>query len=328
MSDPFMPLETKERVTLQLLQKLASMDHPAVISTKGDIFSRDEYLEVLSAGPFVVQISMSSLRDELMRQIDIGTPGPSRLLAAARTAADAGVPVSCRIQPLIPTLEADAAEVIEACATIGVRHVSVEYLKLPVERSQELQRLSATLGVDLGSFYRASEARRVGREWVLPAEQRLPQVLELRALAHSRGLTFGAADTDLLLLSDGSACCSGVDLVSERFSGFFRYTYPEACRIGAATGEIRIGDLKGEWRPDGTISRFVNSSSRIRASDGVGANLEAYIARNWNGSSNGPSPGSLYGVEDSGRIDEGGFAIYRPTRDLQSLLQDRASAAP
>jgi hypothetical protein len=320
MSDPFLPLERKEGITYEILKLLADYNHPVVISTKGDLFRDDKYLDLLSRGRFILQLSMTSVRDALMRDIDVGTPGPSKLLLAGSEAAQAGVSVACRIQPLIPGLEKEAADVISACAQTGFRHVAVEHLKLPVERWQAITHLSDVLGFDLRSFYRESGAERVGREWVLPAELRLPTMLELRDLTHASGMTFGAADTDLLLLSDGRACCSGIDLLHKSFGSFFTYTYTEACRQGLGGEIIRMTRLDEEWRPIGTVSRFVNSSSRLPTSSGAGAGIDDYIRRNWNGSRNGPSPQTLYGVEETGDADDRGFAFYRMNDRVRRLI--------
>jgi hypothetical protein len=319
MTDPFPPFELDERVTLKVLRLLADRQYPTVISTKGELFRRDEYLETLARGRFVLQLSISSLRPAVTAEIDRGTPGAARLLAAARDATSSGVPVACRIQPLLPTLEDDAYDVMAACSEVGIRHTAVEHLKLPVERAWAMRnRLSEALGSDLHRLYKDSGSRRVGREWILPVEDRLPRVLSLRDHAHRHGMTFAAADTDLLLLSDGRACCSAIDVMGPEFQTFFRYTYSEACRRGLDGRTITRDTLAEEWRPRQSVGMYVNSSSRIPG----GAGIDAYYDRNWNGSTHGASPAGFYGVVAKPGSDHHGFATYELTQELKHLMAD------
>jgi hypothetical protein len=195
----------------------------------------------------------------------------------------------------------------------------VEHLKVPLEGPWPgTRRLSEVLGRDVVGWYREHGAGRVGRELILPVVDRLPAMLDLRRHAHRRGLTFGAADTDLLLLSDGDCCCSGGDLhgVARAFN---RYTYPHAVRR-SSPGRITIGALRNTWSPDGSIAQWVNSRSRIPASGGRGQPLAAYVRHNWNGRPNGPAPSLLWGVEPTGGKDRNGFAVYRMTDEARALM--------
>lgn len=319
MSDPFPPIERQLGVTLAILNVLADHDYPAIISTKSDLFAEDPYLAVLGRGTFIVQMSLSSLDARLLGAVDLGAPTPARRLAAVQCAAAAGVVSTLRVQPLLPGRAPDAAEVIVAGAAAGVRHVAVEHLKLPIERGWwGRDRLAAALGNEaLRPF--AERGHRSGREWILPVEDRLPVQLELRELARRHGLSFAAADTDLLWLSAGTCCCSGADA----FPGFdqhFRCNYTEAIRRAVTTGEVSITSIRDEWRPAATLSRFVNSHSRLRTQDGRGAGMFSYLEANWNGSANGNSPQMYYGVVDSGERDADGFRIYRLSEAARALL--------
>lgn len=324
MADPFPPIERRLEVSLEILKLLASYQHPTIISTKSILFAEDQYLEVLKRGRFAVQISLSSPKDEVLRQIDIGTPGPSRLLSAARTAADEGIPVTCRVQPILPGYERDAKELIWRAKEAGARHVAVEHLKLPLEGAWwGSRRLHETLRPKALAEYEL-HGLRIGREWVLPSEAKIGRVLELREEARAAGLTFGAADNDLLLLSDGTCCCSGADLQS--FTGHFSCNYTEAARLGAGSGVVSLANIRNKWRPKSTIARFVNSRSRLPTTNGQGAGMWDYIVRNWNGRSNGNSPAALHGVSPTNEKDDEGFSLYELHKDVIELIGDRVEA--
>jgi hypothetical protein len=137
-------------------------------------------------------------------------------------------------------------------------------------------------------------------------------------------MTFGAADTDLLPLSDGNACCSGADLHLADAGRPFRHTYLSA--VHAATDNVVAYESIGsEWAPSHTIARFVNSNSRIKSE--VGAGVRDYVKRNWNGRPNGPSPGMFYGVNPTEKYDDHGLRLYAIEPWLRRAIGDRSQFA-
>ena len=314
MSDPFGPQEHRQQVTLRMLRVLSDIHYPTIISTKGTLFAEGEYLEILRTGNFAVQVSVSSVDENLVKQIDVGAPGPRALLSAAETASRSGLRVGVRIQPVLPTRENDVIDVIHAAADAGARHVAVEHLKLPIERQyHRVDQLSTILGLDLREHY-AIGSTRVGREWILPLKSRLVRMHEFRTEAHKVGVAFGAADNDLLLLSDGTCCCSAADLLG--FRDFHGATYSGAARRASATGRLTWSTLEEEWTPSGSIARHVNSRSRLRGAGETPADMKRYLRANWNGRANGNSPAMLFGVHPTDELDDDGMRVYYVDRAI------------
>jgi len=182
MTDPFPPIESVRKATHDILHVLGVHNYPTVISTKGADELSDRHIELLQNGAFIVQISISSLDQRLMKAVDVGTPGPDARLAALSLLNSAGVPTACRIQPVLPTREEEVLEIIHACEEAGVCHVAVEHLKLPIERRWAgTRQLSTALGLDLFGYFFSRGSSRVGREWVLPVDERLPRMLRWRS---------------------------------------------------------------------------------------------------------------------------------------------------
>jgi hypothetical protein len=324
MSDPFPPMERRVGVTRRVLETLADNDYPTVISTKSVEVASDDCLDVLSRGTFMVQLSVSSLDDSLMYAIDLGAPSPSERIAAVRRLSEAGIPVTCRIQPILPSKESDAVEVVAAVADAGAKHVGAEHLKLPIESSwRGNDILASALGREALRRYR-EHGRRIGREWVLPPEMRIDTMLAIREQAHGLGMTFGAADNDLLPISDGNCCCSGADFV-DGFQGFFRFNYAEAVRRADQEGLTSFHSIGEAWYPAMTMARFMNSRSRIVREDGSGGGVKEYLARNWNGRANGASPQMFIGVAATDEVVDG-FRQYRLGDELRQLMSERVLA--
>jgi len=49
LQDPFTPREEQFGVTLEILKILKEEEYPTIISTKGSVFLKDRYLDVLAA---------------------------------------------------------------------------------------------------------------------------------------------------------------------------------------------------------------------------------------------------------------------------------------
>jgi hypothetical protein len=274
-------------------------------------------VSILAGENFVVQMSITCLDDRKAAKIDVGVPSTSERLRALELLSRAGVKTAIRYQPLIPNHEIAAQELVERAASVGARHVSVEHLKLSIEhRGRDRISLSNAVGFDVERYYAVRGATRVGREWVLPAAERLPTTLKFRELARKSGMSFGAADTDLLHLSDGDVCCSGADLMG--LGAAFRFNYLSAVKRGVIAGRVSIKEIEKDWRPTHSVAEFLNSNSRA-----AGTTVEAFIRARWNGVANGPSPSAFYGVLDMGVLDADGFKIYEISRDVRHLCLDK-----
>jgi hypothetical protein len=305
MSDPFMPTEEKSRVTLGLLAVLAEQNYPTLISTKGVLAATETYLDVLTRGRFAIQFSFSSLNDEIARATEPATPLPSRRLRALQTLTRAGVATSIRLQPFFPTRDRDGRELVEVSAASGAKHFSLEYLKLPVEQDPARRhKLNAASGMDLYAYYATHGATREGREWILSVAARLEAVRSIGRLVHAHGMSFGAADNDLLHWSDGNVCCSGADLLGA--GNGMQFNFLTAVRRGMRSGKITFKSIASEWRPSGAIGQYVNSNSRSKG----GATVDAFVRARWNGVTNGPSPLVFYGVQATSKFDADGYRVY------------------
>lgn len=318
MSDPFMPQELTSRVSLNVLRILAEKNYPTVISTKADLFARPEYLEILLRGNFLLQVSFSTLDPQLAGRIERGTPTPLKRLRSMETVAARGLRVSVRHQPLLPGDNATINALVRSAASAGARHYGAEHLKLGLENSARQAVLSGQLP-DVAELYDRHGVRS-GRELVLRPELRVESILEARSMAHQSGLSFGAADSDLLPISDGDACCSGADLHLPNAGQPFRHTYLTAVR-NSPDDVVAYDTIRSEWAPTGTIARFVNSHSRIGGAQGAG--IKDYVRRNWNGRPNGPSPGMFAGVKPTERFDKSGFQLYAIEPWLRAAMTDR-----
>jgi DNA repair photolyase len=318
LSDPFMPMEGRSEVSLGLLKVLRDHSYPTVVSTKSTLCIAPSYIEIFATGRFVVQVSLPTISDDLAKRVDAGAPTSSERLRAVEQLSLSGVAAACRLQPLLDSGSA-AEQLIAACSGAGARQVAVEHLKLAIDNDAHRRSLSAAVGTDLMAYYQGRAAKRVGREWILPVADRLEAMLALRSMAHASGMLFGAADNDLLHLSDGASCCSSVDQLG--LGTTYRFTFTHAIK-SHCNGRISFAGIANEWRPSRSVARYVNSKSRIAR-----GNTEDYIRAHWNGFRHGSGLESFHGVERCRETDADGFAIYKLRSDVRKLVDQAGSPA-
>jgi hypothetical protein len=155
-------------------------------------------------------------------------------------------------------------------------------------------------------------------QYVLPAMEKLDRILYVRSLCHEAGMTFGAADNEFIYLSDGEACCSGVD----RFPGFdqvFRYQISAAIKRSWPNQAIVLEQISHEWRPDQSIDWCLNSRTRLAHRGGTGT-LGEHVRRRWNDSAATGTPASYFGVVDTGKLSNAGDRIYAWSHEAKSRL--------
>ena len=319
MSDPFQPAEAKFGVSLAYLDVLRKYNYPTVISTRSPLIANELYMRLLKEMNVLVQFSLSTISDSQARRFEPLAPKPSAVLATMAQIAQAGIRVSARWQPYASQISCSALEMVSAVSAAGARHLSLEHLKISTELHSSF---SAGESLDhIREFYRRNGAIRDGREFVLPAEHKLPTVLEVRDLCHLYGMTFGAGDNDLQFLSDGDACCSGVDLAAG-FDNYYQYTVTNIVKRGIRLGSrIRLQDY-GVWRPMGSVDRFLNSKSRLggrlgRSERGV----EPFLRYRWNNTGSSSSPARMYGISNLGEKDCSGNEVYHASGEIVRLME-------
>ena len=116
MSDPFQPIELKERVSYECLKVFAETQYPFVVSTKGRLLAHPDYLDLLSRCNCVVQVSMVCGRYD---KLEPGTPSYEERLEIVKTVAARVKRVIIRVQPYMPEVFRDIMENIPRIKEAG-----------------------------------------------------------------------------------------------------------------------------------------------------------------------------------------------------------------
>ncbi len=185
-SDPYPPQERELLLTRGCLERLRGRARVLVV-TKSDLVVRD--LDLLSRLPCTVSMTLTTLKPGLARRLEPGAPPPERRLKALRKLSDAGVPVSVRLDPLIPGLnEGEIRDLVEAAASAGVGHVTSSTFKPRADSWERMRRGFPELFPRLRELYLKGERRK--RSLYLPRERRRELMERVREACLSLGLTF------------------------------------------------------------------------------------------------------------------------------------------
>jgi DNA repair photolyase len=310
MSDPFQPIEARNRVSLRVLKYLCSIQYPIVISTKSDIVSEEPYLSVLkSNSKILVQFSLSTTIDKLAEIVEPSATLPSKLFKTIEKLSANNINTSIRWQPFIPNVSESSRVFVPAVTSLGIKHIGFEHLKLPLEKTNPIyNKIKNHLKFDIREYYKNKLSLQDGRELILPANEKLDTIKMVREETHRNNLTFGVADNEFQYLSDTDCCCSGVD----QFQGFENWNkFQIAYAIKKSKGKSITFDLiKDEWRPMGAIDMFLNSRTRIRRNKSHNTVFD-YISNRWQDIYSSFNPIAFYGIRLSSNKDDLGYRIYK-----------------
>jgi len=133
-TDCYQPAERHFKLTRRCLEVLAEFCQPVGIITKNFLVTRD--LDVLAELArhqcIVVNVSVTTLDADLAGKLEPRAARPEHRLRAIRLLADAGVPVSVLVAPVVPGLtDHEMPAILDAAAAAGARRAGYIILRLP-----------------------------------------------------------------------------------------------------------------------------------------------------------------------------------------------------
>jgi len=137
-TDAYQPIERERQLTRRILQILHDCENPVAMITKSALIERDiDLLAAMAAkDQAIVAVTITTLDPAIARTLEPRAASPARRLRVIRTLAEAGIPVSVSIAPVIPFVtEPDLERVMEAAVEAGARQAGYIVLRLPWEVS-------------------------------------------------------------------------------------------------------------------------------------------------------------------------------------------------
>ena len=141
-TDAYQPVERDLKITRSVLEVLSAARNPFGLITKSSLIERDLDLLVplARAGLTRASITITTLDHDLARKLEPRAASPTRRLRTVRTLAEAGVPVSVNVSPVIPFVNDDEMErIVAAAADAGAHSAHFIILRLPWELNDVFQ---------------------------------------------------------------------------------------------------------------------------------------------------------------------------------------------
>jgi len=124
-SDPYQPLESTYKYTRKFLELLAEKNYRILIITKSDLILRD--LDLLKNLRCAVSITITS--KTLTSKLEPGAPSYKKRINAIKSLYKSNIPVSVRLDPVIPGLnEKEILEILDEVAPF-VKHITASTYK-------------------------------------------------------------------------------------------------------------------------------------------------------------------------------------------------------
>jgi len=132
-TDCYQPQEKKLQITRSMLKVLANYRHPVGLITKNSLITRDlDLLKDLASDNLVnVMISITTLNEDLRRQMEPRTASSTKRLQAVEMLASEGIPVGVMMAPVIPGLNHhEIPNVLKAAAEHGALTAGMTAVRL------------------------------------------------------------------------------------------------------------------------------------------------------------------------------------------------------
>jgi DNA repair photolyase len=206
MSDSFMWMDQKYKITQELLRLLKFYKYPYVIFTRSDLVAHDEYIKLLDPKLAAIQFSISSTNDELIKKIEPGAPSAKRRLKALEKLAEAGFWTTARINPLfpiypdgyftdpnfkwagnVPKFDYSSFEMVDELAAHKVPAVLTGFVRLSSFAVNNVERVT---GVNLRDFYRKDLVNKSKRDFHFTDREIRYYYEQIQKRCHSNGIQF------------------------------------------------------------------------------------------------------------------------------------------
>ncbi|MGD0450980.1 MAG: radical SAM protein [Candidatus Bathyarchaeia archaeon] len=203
-SDPYPRAEASTGLTRRCLEILSKSNCKIQIITKSNIVTRDD--DLLTKIPSTVALTITTDDDNLAKLIEPWAPSPSQRLRAAQDLIKAGIPVSIRIDPIIPLVNDQPQKLIAELASIGVKHLTCSTYKAKADNWMRLTRAMPKVADKLKPLY-FQQGEKIAGSTLLPKDLRYKLLRDIRDLAEANGMKFGVCREGLAQLN--TAACDG-----------------------------------------------------------------------------------------------------------------------
>jgi DNA repair photolyase len=213
-SDPYPRTEATEGLTRRCLEILVENNCKIQIITKSNLVTRDD--DLLTKVPSTVALTITTDDDDLSKILEPFAPSSSQRIRAAQDLIKAEIPVSVRIDPIIPHVNDQPERIIKILSDIGVKHITCSTYKAKADNWMRLTIAMPQMAERLKPLYFV-QGEKIGGSAFLPKALRYKILKPIRDLAEANGMKFGVCREGLAKLN--TATCDGSWLMPKAKEG-------------------------------------------------------------------------------------------------------------
>lgn len=187
-SEAYPNLEAERALTRQCVEILSRQNCRIQIVTKSDLVARD--VDLLRKVPSTVALTITTDDEATARIIEPHAPPPSERIKAAEKLVHSGIPVTVRIDPIIPFVNDSPERLVKKIAGLGVRHVTSSTYKVRSDNWKRFSEAMPKVSEKLRPLY-FQKGEKIADYIYLPRELRLRLMEKVRSLAEKSGMRFG-----------------------------------------------------------------------------------------------------------------------------------------
>ena len=203
-SDPYPPLEKEIKLTRECLNLLINNGFKILLITKSDIVRRD--IDILSKAKVCVSFSITTLDENKAKKLEPNAPLPKERLNAAQKLIENNIPVSIRLDPIIPLInDYEIENLIKEFSNIGIKHVTSSTYKARVDNWKRMSTIFPEEMKKLEKLY-FKDGERISNSYYLPKEIRYNLMEKVRDTCDKFGITFSSCREGFYKLNTSKSC--------------------------------------------------------------------------------------------------------------------------
>ncbi|MGC9149377.1 MAG: SPL family radical SAM protein [Sulfolobales archaeon] len=211
-SDPLQPLEDKYGLTYKIAQEILSRGFKILFTTKAPnkLLKYRDLLEKYR-GRIAVAATITTLRSDLASILEPNAPLPHERLWGIEELAKLGIPVTVRVDPVIPLINDDPDELkrlIKEVARRGVRQITTSTYKVKPDNFKRIVSAFPNLRERLYELYYVEGEFMYGYRY-LPKKLRLDLMKMIREYTLDEGLEFATCREGFVELHTKGTICDG-----------------------------------------------------------------------------------------------------------------------
>jgi DNA repair photolyase len=203
-SDPYPNMEAETGLTRSCLEILSIHDCKIQIVTKSGLVTRD--MDLLKRVPSMIALTITTDDDSVARVLEPRAPLSSERLKTAEKLVQNDLPVTVRIDPIIPFLNDEPERIVKELASLGVKHITSSTYKVRPENWKRFSAAIPSIAEKLRPLY-FEKGERASGYFLLPRDLRIRLMERVRFSADKYGVKFGTCREGLSKLNTGA--CDG-----------------------------------------------------------------------------------------------------------------------